>query len=292
MSYTKLKIVAGIPAMNEEKYVGTVVLKTCQYVDQVFIVDDGSTDDTALVAKLAGADVIKHSRNMGYGASIQSIIAEAKKRDADILVILDADSQHNPKEIPDIVKPIVEEHADFVIGSRRHQAKKIPFYRRIGQKVILSSVKMLSDEELTDSECGFRAFSRKAMNTMELKETGMAISAEAVAEAARKGITTLQVPVSVTYTKDSSSLNPLQHGLGVLTSIVSMISEQRPMFIFGLGGATLLLCGVAFGIRVLNLFEANKVLPIGNTMLAVLFLVIGAFSIFTGLILRVLTKKK
>ena len=292
MSDTKLKIVAGMPAMNEEKYVGSVVLKARRYVDQVFIVDDGSTDDTAIVAGLAGADVIKHPRNMGYGATIQSIISEAKKRNADILVILDTDSQHNPKEIPDVIKPIIEGRADFVIGSRRQQANKIPFYRRMGQKVILSSVKMLSDEELTDSECGFRAFSRKAMHIMELKETGMAISAEAIAEAARKGITTVQVPVSVEYTKDSSTLNPVQHGLGVMASILSMVSEQRPMFIFGLGGLVCLTLGLAFGIRVLSLFEINKILPIGNTMLAVLFLVVGAFSIFTGLILRVLTKKK
>jgi len=164
----------------------------------------------------------------------------------------------------------------------------------MGQRVILSSVKMLSeDNTITDSECGFRAFSRKAMNTMELKETGMSVSAEAVAEAARKGIATVQVPVSVEYTGDSSTLNPLQHGLGVLASIVSMISEQRPMFFFGVAGLVSLIVGMIFGIRALNIYQINQgILPVGNTLMSVLFLVVGAFSVFTGIILRVLTKKK
>jgi glycosyltransferase involved in cell wall biosynthesis len=288
----KLKIVAGMPAFNESKYLGSLLLKTRQYVDEVFIVDDGSSDDTVKVAELAGAGVVRHETNKGYGAAIQSIIAEAKRRDADVLVILDADAQHDPKEIPAMIQPVLENRADFVIGTRRKEEKKIPFYRRIGQKVILSSVKILSDDNLTDSECGFRVFSRKAMNTMELRENGMAISAETVAEASRKGLVTLQVPVSVTYNEDSSTLNPVRHGVSVLARIVSMISEQRPLFFFGLGGVISLTIGLIFGIRVIDMFSKNSVLPVGNTMLSVLFLVIGAFSVFTGLILRVLTRRK
>jgi len=288
----KLKIVAGMPAFNESKYLGSLLLKTRQYVDEVFIVDDGSSDDTVKVAELAGAGVVKHGTNKGYGAAIQSIIAEAKRRNADVLVILDADAQHDPKEIPGIIQPVLDNKADFVIGTRRKEQKKIPFYRRIGQKVILSSVKILSDDDLTDSECGFRAFSRKAMNTMELRENGMAVSAEAVAEASRKGLVTLQVPVSVTYNDDSSTLNPVRHGVGVLAGIISMISEQRPLYFFGLGGVICLTIGLIFGIRVVDMFSKSHILPVGNTLLSVLFLVIGAFSVFTGLILRVLTRRK
>jgi glycosyltransferase involved in cell wall biosynthesis len=288
----KVKIIAGMPAFNEDKYVGSLVLKVRQYVDEVFVVDDGSSDDTAKIAKLAGADVVKHETNKGYGAAIQTIIAEAKKRDPDILVILDTDAQHDPKEIPNIIKPILENAADCVIGTRQKQQKKIPFYRRIGQKVILSSVKILADEKLTDSECGFRAFSRLAYNTLELRETGMSISAETVAEAARHNLKIAQVPVSVTYHEDSSTLNPVKHGFNVMRSIINMISEQRPLYFFGLGGIALMTIGLAFGIRVLNMFAVNQVLPIGNTMISVLFLVIGSFSVFTGLILRVLTRRK
>jgi glycosyltransferase involved in cell wall biosynthesis len=288
----KLKIIAGMPAFNEDKYVGSLVLKVRQYVDEVFVVDDGSADDTAKIARLAGAEVITHGGNKGYGAAIQTIIAEAKKRNPDILVILDTDAQHDPKEIPNIVKPILENAAECVIGTRKKQQKKIPFYRRIGQKVILSSVKILADESLTDSECGFRAFSRLAYNTLELREKGMSISAETVAEAARHNLKIIQVPVSVTYNEDSSTLNPVKHGFNVMRSIVNMISEQRPFYFFGLGGIALMTIGLAFGIRVLNMFDANQVLPVGNTMISVLFLVIGSLSVFTGLILRVLTRRK
>lgn len=281
-----------MPAFNEEKYVGSVILNTRQYVDEVFVVDDGSSDRTVKIARLAGADVIEHKGNQGYGASIQSIIAEARKRKPDILVILDADGQHDPAEIPALIKPILENGVDFVIGSRHKQSKKIPFYRRVGQKLILNSVKMLSDNDLTDSECGFRAFAPKAYNTMDLRENGMAVSAEAVAEASRQNLKMVQVPVSVFYNEDSSTLNPIQHGLGVLGSVVSMISEQRPIYFFGLGGVISLIIGLIFGIRVINLFSENKVLPVGNTLLSVLFIVVGMFSIFTGFILRVLARKK
>ena len=280
-----------MPAFNEAKYIGSLVLQTRQYVDEVIVVDDGSADNTAEIAALAGARVIKHERNRGYGASIQSIFTEAKNIDPDILVILDADAQHSPKEIPDIVKPILDGY-DFVIGSRHGQAGKIPFYRRIGQRLILRSVKVLSDNKLTDSECGFRAFSRKAIMALELKENGMAVSAETIAEAARKNLKVTQVPVNVTYDKDSSTLHPLAHGLGVLTKILVWISERRPLFFFGLGGLVLVIIGIIFGIRVLNLYAESKVLPTGNTMLSVVFLVIGMFSIFTGLILRALSRDK
>jgi glycosyltransferase involved in cell wall biosynthesis len=293
MNNKKIKIIAAMPAYNEEKYVGSMVLNTRQYADAVIVVDDGSSDNTVKIARLAGAEVIEHVTNQGYGAAIQSILAEAKKRQPDVLVILDADAQHNPEEIPNVIKPILENGVEFVIGTRQKQAKKIPFYRRIGQAVILRSVKVLSNDKLTDSECGFRAFSPKAYNTMQLNNKGMGVSAEAVAEASNIKLVVAQVPVSVTYTKDSSTLNPIRHGLGVLASIISMISEQRPMFFFGVGGLVTLIIGIIFGIRALNIYAMNNgILPVGNTLLSVLFLVVGAFSIFTGLILRVLTRVK
>lgn len=281
-----------MPAFNEEKYIGSLVLKTRQYVDQVIVVDDGSTDNTVEIAKLAGAKVIQHKTNKGYGAAIQSIFAEAKKINPDVLVILDADGQHNPQEIPNLVKPILDNNYDCVIGTRREQAKKIPFYRRIGQSIILRSVKTISENSLTDSECGFRAFSRKAIKTLELREKGMAVSAETVADATRKNLKITQVPVNVVYNQDSSTMHPVRHGLSVFTRILVMISDQRPLFFFGLGGFILVVAGIVVGIRVLNLYAEYQVLPTGNTLVSVVLLVVGMFSIFTGLILRALSREK
>jgi hypothetical protein len=145
---------------------------------------------------------------------------------------------------------------------------------------------VLSNDQLTDSECGFRAFSRKAIATLNLKENGMAISAETVAEAARRNLKIAEVPVSVTYDKDSSTLNPVTHGLGVLTKIVVMISERRPLFFFGLAGTLLIIIGLLAGIFALRLYSSSGIVSVGWTLISIFFIIIGAISVFNGLTLR------
>ncbi|MBI2861003.1 MAG: glycosyltransferase family 2 protein [Chloroflexi bacterium] len=284
----QLRVIAAMPAFNEERYIGSMVLRTRQFVDEVVVVDDGSADATAEIARLAGASVVRHETNRGYGAAIQSIIAEARKRDADVLLLIDADAQHNPAEIPSLVKPLLDGY-DLVIGTRREQGENIPFYRRIGLKILRRSTNILSDAKLSDTESGFRGFSRKAIAMLKLRENGMAASAETVAEASRLGLRMTEVPISIIYSRDSSTLNPVAHGMQVLARVVAMISERRPLFFFGLGGSILVALSLVAGGMLLRILAPPATAALA--LAAALFLVVGICGIFTGLILHVLVKR-
>ena len=288
---TNPKVVVAMPAYNEETYIGTMVLKARKYADRVIVVDDGSTDGTAEISGLAGAYIIRHPENKGKGAAIQSILDEVKKDIPDVLILIDADSQHNPDEIPRLIKAVLDGY-DLVIGSRALVKRDIPSYRRVGQKVLLYLTRFLTRNKITDSESGFRAFSRRAIAELELTQKGFAVESEMIAVAEEKNLKITEVPISVKYTKDSSTLNPVRHGLGVFTQIMAMVSERKPLFFFGTVGGLLTLGGLIAGIRVLNVVSASGVVPMGTVMLSVLLLVIGILSIFTGIILHILSKRK
>jgi glycosyltransferase involved in cell wall biosynthesis len=282
---------AGIAAFNEARYIGSVVLQARQYVDEVIVVDDGSTDNTAGVAGLAGATVIRHPENRGKGAAIQSILAAARKRDAGVLVFLDADAQHDANEIPGLIKA-VSEGSDLVIGSREAQDEKTPRYRRIGKKVILHSTRLASKTDIFDTESGFRALSPKAINELDLKEKGFAVESEMITRAAAANLKITEVPISNIYTKDGSTINPIRHGVDVLSRVVVMISQRRPLFFFGLAGAVLLIVGLVFGFRVVHVASSTGELAMGSAVLTALFIIAGILSIFTGIILNALGTRK
>lgn len=284
------RIIIGMPAFNEEKYIGSLVLRARQHAGEVIVADDGSADRTSEIARLAGAIVIRHDQNRGKGAAVQSILVEARKHDADILAIIDADFQHDPDEIPSLIKAVLEGY-DLVIGSRRLPRSRIPRYRRFGQRTLSYFTGVLTKSKVLDSESGFRALSKKAISEIQLKESGFAVETEMISEAVHKGLTIKEIPVSIIYTKDGSTLNPVRHGAGVLNRILAMISERRPLLFFGLLGGMCILAGIGFGVMVVTTYYTSYALATGTALVSMLLITVGVLSIFTGLILNVLLKR-
>jgi glycosyltransferase involved in cell wall biosynthesis len=218
-------IVAGIPAYNEEKTIAEVVLKAGCHVGKVLVCDDGSKDMTQIIARKNGAHVVEHKKNMGYGATMQTIFSKARELDADVLVVFDGDGQHDPDEIPQMVKPVMEGKADIVIGSRFVKGARmdIPFYRRMGILVITLLTRVSSGYAISDAQSGFRAFNRKALEELKITEVGWGSSVEVFFKAHRAGLRIIEVPVDCDY-KDypkASKHDPLTQGISIVASIFS-----------------------------------------------------------------------
>ena len=213
------KVVAIIPAYNEEVALGDVIRGTLQYVDKVIIVNDGSSDNTAEVAVEAGAELINHPGNLGKGEALKTGFNAVD--DDSIIITIDGDGQHNCDEIPIVLRPVVEDGADLVNGSRylNGPEENTPAYRRIGQQVLDIATNISAGINVTDSQSGFRAFSPRAKSCFRFKDTGFGIESEMLVDAAEAGLKIVEVPITVRYDVDGSTKDPVTHGVGVLLKI-------------------------------------------------------------------------
>jgi len=285
-----IALLVAIPAYNEEVAIGSVVARAKVYADKVIVVDDGSKDKTAEVARLVGAEVITHAKNGGYGAAIRTCFNTAKKYNADVMVILDADGQHSPSDIPLLMEEMKNSGADIVIGSRflnGNSAKgNIPAYRKVGMKVLDMATAMSSGLNVTDTQSGFRAYSRNAIRNIKLGDMGMGAGSEILMKAADVNLKISEAPITVRYDiKGTSSIGPIEHGLSVLNSIIKLTSQKRPLLFFCTPGSVLLAFGMLLLFIVLTIFNATHNVAIGYTMLGLLCAMLGTFSLFTGLTL-------
>lgn len=224
---TRPRIVAGIPARNEQQFIAEVVRKARKFVDEVIVVDDGSTDDTAEAAKAAGALVIKHETNRGAGAATRACFEEARRRGAHVLVTLDGDGQHDPDGIPQILSPILKGKSDLVIGSRFLGFNNpIPRYRKFGINVITWLYNLGSKLRISDAQSCFRAYGERALHSLNITQRGFSFSVELLVQARQKGFTITEVPISCIYHSASHSANPVTHGLGVALTVVKLRLES------------------------------------------------------------------
>ena len=199
-------IFAIIPAYNSEKTVGKVIQKTKKYVDKIIVIDDGSSDNTYLEAKKAGADyVLRHIVNRGVGAATKTGTIIALENDASIIITLDSDLQHCPEDIPRFIKNLKEKNNDIVIGSRfLGDNTKMPIIKKIGNLGLNLLLRLLLGIKLTDTQSGFRAYDRKALRKINFELDGYAICTEILKEAKEHNFKVEEIPIDAIYPKELS----------------------------------------------------------------------------------------
>ncbi|MCD6530487.1 glycosyltransferase family 2 protein [Candidatus Bathyarchaeota archaeon] len=284
-------IIACIPAFREEASIARVIVKALKYADKVIVCDDGSPDMTGEIAERLGAEVIRHERNLGYGAAICSLFRRVRELDPDVMVTLDADLQHDPDEIPKVVSPILRGEADIVVGSRflAEDSGSVPRHRRVGIRVITGLVKAFSYEEISDAQSGFRAYSRIAVRSITPTEYGMGVSTEILLKAKEKGLKIKEVPIRIDYkVKRPSTHNPLYHGLDVILSLVKHMSIRHPLIFYGIPGAASLLTAIAFWIWTFHIFATTHQVITNIALIAIGATIVGLMLLTTAVILWVL----
>jgi len=187
-------IIALIPAYNEEAHIARVVSETKKYVDKVIVIDDGSRDATAERAKEAGATVLRHIINMGKGLALKTGFEAVSA--ADIMITLDGDGQHDPKEIPRFISAV--QHADIVIGARQMNSN-MPFVLRAGNVLLHKAFSFLFHASIHDTQSGFRAFRGGVYEHIVWQSCGYSVETEMLIKARKKGLRCIEIPIKTVY---------------------------------------------------------------------------------------------
>lgn len=286
------KILVCIPAFNEAKAVSQIIMKAKKYAEGIIVYDDGSTDDTYEVAKSAGATVIRNPKNNGYGVAIRSLFQAAREQNADIMITIDSDGQHDPDQIPQLIEPILKQGFDLVIGSRflnGNNKAKVPRFRSFGIKTITKLTQAASYHGITDSQSGFRAYNKNALSKINLFEDGMAVSTEILLRASEKKLSTTEVPITINYDiKDTSTHNPISHGIGVLYSVLQFVSLRHPLAFYGLPGIALLGVAALYLRNALHLFSTTGYVSTNMILISVGIAVVGVVLLATAAIVYTL----
>lgn len=253
----EIKLLVYIPALNEEKSIGKVIQRIPQEIEGIqivecLVVDDGSTDRTTEIARSEGAEVICHGRNQGVGAAFQSALNFAWKNHVDILVGIDADGQFDPREIPLLIKPVVEGQADMVLGNRFHVGKPahMPRIKYRGNRMIARLISRVTGQKFQDVSSGFRAYGREAM--LHLNVFGkFTYTHETILSLMYQGLRVTDLPVSIRYfpgRKSRVADSIAKYAVKTTTIILRVLLDYKPLRMFGLLGLIFLTIGVGFEI--------------------------------------------
>ena len=283
-----MEIVVGIPAFNEEKNIASIILKLKKITNKIIVCNDGSSDLTNKIAEELGVIVINHSENLGYGAAIRSIFLKAKEMNSDILVTFDADGQHQIEDIQKVVEPILKKEADIVIGSRFLEVNKneIPSYRKFGIKTITKLTNMSINENLTDSQSGFRAYNNQVINEIHPTDQGMGISTEILIKSSQKKFLIVEVPIKISYEGDTSTHDPISHGASVILSTLKFTSMEHPLKFYGIPGGILSLIGLFFVVWTIQYFTQFGNFPPILALIAIGSTIVGMVLLMNAILLH------
>jgi glycosyltransferase involved in cell wall biosynthesis len=283
-----LEVVVGIPAFNEEKNIAAIILKLKKITNKIIVCNDGSSDLTNKIAEELGAIVINHSKNLGYGAAIRSIFLKAKEMNSDILVTFDADGQHRIEDIKKVTQPIIENKTDIVIGSRflNEEKDEVPEYRKVGIKIITKVTNMSINQKITDSQSGFRAYSKQVLEKLSPSDVGMGISTEILIKSSKMGFKILEVPIKILYQgKNTSTHNPISHGTSVLFSTIKYTSIEHPLKFYGIPAIIFVIIGLSFSIWSIQIYAETGKIITNITLIGVGTTIIGVILIITSILL-------
>lgn len=231
----KPKIVAIMPAYNASRTLEQTFREIpADSVSECIVVDDFSADSTVEVARKLGLRVFLHRENQGYGGNQKTCYVEALKTGADIVVMLHPDYQYDPKKIPDLVRPIVEDRADFVLGSRMAYAIAggMPFYKRLSNRFLTWCENKVFGLQLSEYHTGFRAFRRSLLETTPflLNSNDFIFDQEIVAQAVWFGARFDEISVPHRYFPEASTIGfgrSLRYGFGVLALLVTFLLNRK-----------------------------------------------------------------
>jgi len=279
--------VACIPAFNVANQINEIIKKSLNYVDQVIVCDDGSSDATFVNAKSAGALVLKHKKNLGKGAALKTLFQKAKELEADIIVTIDGDGQFLPEEITKLIEPIKAKQFDLVIGNRFLDKEEMPTYRKAGNKMLDKFTKLAVNLPYEDTQSGFRAYSKNAIEKISFSTNGFGVDSEILIDAVNKGLKITEQYVTVLYnTGDKTSTkNPISHSMGVIASIIELIAINHPLKYLGIPGFILLIVGIIYSVIVLTIFNDTRYFSIPSTLLALGSLVLGLMLLLMSVVL-------
>lgn len=282
-----MKLVVGIPAYNEEKNIAGIITKLKKITEFIIVCDDGSKDLTKEISENMGVITISHGKNKGYGAAIRTLFLKAKEMNPDIFITFDADGQHRIEDINDIVKPIEENKADIVIGSRflGKKSDEMPNYRKMGIKAITLVTNASIKEKLTDSQSGLRSYSKKTIEKINPTEDGMGVSTEILIKANKLGLKIAEVPITVNYQGDTSSQDPISHGTSVILSTLKFISIHNPLKFYGIPGIIFLIIGFVFITWTIQIYSIEQQIITNVSLIGIGCIIFGTVLLMTAVIL-------